>query len=46
VFRRERAKILAGFLARPRIFLADHFHQRYEARARANIGETLRRFSL
>ena len=36
-FRGGRAAILDGFLARPRIFVTDEFHQRFEQRARENI---------
>lgn len=46
VFRRERTRILAGFLARPRIFWTDHFHERHEARARDNITGAIRRYAI
>lgn len=40
-FRRGRAAILAGFVARPRLYLTDHFHNRFEGRARANLARSL-----
>lgn len=40
-FRRGRAAILAGFLARDRLFLSDWGHARFEARARANLRRSL-----
>lgn len=40
-FRRGRAAILAGFLARDRLFLSDWGHERFEARARANLRRSL-----
>jgi len=40
-FRARRARILAGFLARPRIFATTPFHDALEARARENIGRSL-----
>jgi len=46
VFRRERGKILVGFLARPRIFRTDHFCERFEARARDNIARAIRRYAV
>ena len=46
VFRRERGRILTGFLARPRIFRTDHFFGRYEARARDNITGAIRRYAI
>ncbi len=45
VFRCERGRILAGFLARPRIFRTDYFHERHEARARKNIGRAIQRLN-
>ncbi len=41
LFRRERRKILRGFLARPAIFSTLEFRARYEARALANIRRSL-----
>lgn len=41
VFRRKRAKILQGFLARPAIFSTALFRDRYEQRARANLKRSL-----
>ena len=38
-----RAAVLAGFLARPRIFHSETFRHRYEAAARANISRSLER---
>ncbi len=46
VFRHERARILTGFLARPRIFRTDHFCERFEARARENIARAIRRYAI
>jgi predicted metal-dependent HD superfamily phosphohydrolase len=40
-FRAGRARILAGFLARPRIYATAPFHDALEARARENIGRSL-----
>ena len=37
LYRRERRKILASFLARERIFMTDEFFERYEAQARGNL---------
>ncbi|TWG88698.1 putative metal-dependent HD superfamily phosphohydrolase [Luteimonas sp. J16] len=37
VFRINRRRFLKGLLARPRIFLSDFFHARFDARARANL---------
>ncbi len=37
LYRTTRARILSSFLERERIFLTDHFHDRYEATARANL---------
>ena len=37
VFRRERARVLAGFLARQRIYQTSHFSHALEQRARANL---------
>ncbi len=37
LFRRERAKVLAGFLARPRMFQTPVLHDRLETRARQNL---------
>lgn len=36
-----RSAVLQGFLARPRIYSTDFFHQRYEACARANLTNAL-----
>ena len=42
LFRRERARILQRFLARPAIYSTPYFRQRFETQARANIERTLR----
>lgn len=44
VYRRERGRILAGFLARPRIYQTDFFADSYEARARLNLRRALDRY--
>lgn len=41
VFRPRRARILAGFLARPRIYATGPFHDALEQRARANLQRSL-----
>ena len=43
LFRRERRKILRGFLERPRIFQTNAMHAAREERARANLERALRR---
>jgi predicted metal-dependent HD superfamily phosphohydrolase len=40
-FRAGRARILAGFLARPRLYATQAFHDALEQRARANLGHAL-----
>jgi len=40
-FRAGRAAILAGFLARERLYLSDWGHARFEAQARANLRRSL-----
>ncbi len=40
-FRAGRARVLAGFLARPRIYRTPAFHDALEQRARDNIGRAL-----
>ena len=42
-FRAERARLLAGFLARPRIYATTHFADRFEIRARANLRRSITR---
>lgn len=37
LFRLNRRRFLKALLARPRIYLSDFFHDRYDARARANL---------
>ena len=44
IFRRERARVLAGFLARPRIYHTPYFVDALEQRARANLEAALRRY--
>ena len=41
MFRRKRREVLAGFLARQRIFGTAAFIDRYEARARANLARSI-----
>ena len=41
LFRRKRAEVLAGFVARPRIYSTPFFHDRLEAPARANLGRSI-----
>ncbi|MFD1950438.1 hypothetical protein ACFSGX_06620 [Sphingomonas arantia] len=43
LFRAARARILTTFLERPRLFLSDWGHARFEAAARDNLRATLRR---
>ncbi len=43
VFREGRSKILRGFLARPHIYATCEFRARFEARARDNLGRSLRK---
>lgn len=43
IYRRERRKILAGFLARKTLFHTARFVELYEARARANLARALAR---
>lgn len=42
LFRRARRKILQSFLDRKSIYSTDSFRDKYESRARSNIGEVLR----
>jgi predicted metal-dependent HD superfamily phosphohydrolase len=37
LFRLERRRFLKALLGRPRIYLSDFFHERYDTRARANL---------
>lgn len=41
IFRRRRAEVLAGFVARDRIYSTAHFNETDEARARANLGRSI-----
>jgi predicted metal-dependent HD superfamily phosphohydrolase len=41
IFRRERRKVLEGFLARPTIFNTPRFIERYERRARENLARSI-----
>lgn len=41
LFRRKRAEVLAGFIARARIYSTPFFHDRLEAPARANLGRSI-----
>lgn len=43
LFRRNRRAFLRALLDRPRIYLSGFFHERYEARARANLSRVLAR---
>jgi predicted metal-dependent HD superfamily phosphohydrolase len=43
IFTTKRAEILEKFLARPRIFGTDFFFSKYEAQARENLMESVRR---
>lgn len=38
VYLTKRREVLAGFLARPRIYLTDFFHQHHEPQARRHLG--------
>lgn len=38
VYLSKRREVLAGFLARPRIYLTDFFHQHHEPQARRHLG--------
>jgi predicted metal-dependent HD superfamily phosphohydrolase len=44
-FAQKRAEILEGFLARPRLYATDWFHQKYEQTARRNLQQSLRRLN-
>lgn len=46
VFRRERGRILAGFLTRPRIYHSPFFYEGLEELARANLRRVLPRYSI
>jgi predicted metal-dependent HD superfamily phosphohydrolase len=41
LFRRKRAEILASFLARPKIYGTEMFHELYEQRARQNLTDAI-----
>lgn len=40
----KRYEIMQGFLKRPRLFITDYFHKKYDAQARTNLS-TIKRFS-
>ncbi len=40
-FRAGRGRVLRRFIEQPRIYRTPHFHERYEAAARANLGRAL-----
>lgn len=40
-YRTARARILRGFLDRPRLYHTTHFHDRFEATARRNLARTI-----
>ena len=42
LFAEKRAEVLAGFLARTRIYQTDYFYQQLESRARANLQHALK----
>lgn len=44
IFRRERARVLAGFLARPTIYHTRRFIRSLEERARANLNIAIQRY--
>ncbi|NDY92446.1 N-methyl-D-aspartate receptor NMDAR2C subunit [Ideonella sp. TBM-1] len=41
LYRHKRRQVLAGFLARPRLYATDHFHGRLEVAARSNLQAAL-----
>lgn len=43
IFRMKRRAFLKALLARPRIFLSDHFHARYDTQARTNLRRAVTR---
>ena len=45
VYRPRRAKVLSGFLGRPRLFLTDHYHASHDTQARANLKRAISRLS-
>ena len=42
-YRTDRARLLTGFLARPRIYTTSYFFERLEGRARANLSRSIAR---
>ena len=44
VYRRERARVLAGFLERPRIYHTPYFHDILEVQARVNLWRATARY--
>jgi predicted metal-dependent HD superfamily phosphohydrolase len=45
LFRRERVKILRGFLDRPHIYYYRQYREKFEATARANLEQAIARLS-
>jgi predicted metal-dependent HD superfamily phosphohydrolase len=43
IYRERRAEILKSFLARPRLYLTDDYHQRLDGTARANLQRAIGR---
>lgn len=41
LYRRKRIELLAGFLARPRLYRTNCYYDRYESQARHNLGDAL-----
>src|SRR5690606_18929288 len=41
LYRINRRRFLKALLARPRIYLSDFFHERFDARARSNLRRTV-----
>jgi predicted metal-dependent HD superfamily phosphohydrolase len=46
VFKEKRAEILQSFLSRPRIYVTEHFFNRYERTARENLEVSIRKLAL
>ena len=45
VFKRERRKILQGFLERDPLYLTNHFREKYEDQAKANLERSIAKLS-